>query len=395
MQSLRPRKTHLFTPGPTPVPDAVLRAIGSPAIHHRTPQWQAEFTEVLSGLSAVVGTKAPVAVFASSGTGAMESAVANLVAPGDEVIVASFGRFGERWAEIAASYGAVVHHHATEWGSRPDPEAIAAFCAEHRGARVVFTTHSETSTGAVSDAAALSRAMRAVDPELIVVLDAISSLGAAPVAMDEWGIDVVVSGSQKALMTPPGLGFAAVGPRAREHAAERQGARGTTPFYFSWERTLKAQAKAPASTAFTPAASIVQGLRVALDMLHDEGMSHVSDRHLRHGRAMRAGVKALGLSLFSPDHDSSCILTAVLVPDGVDGGALPKRMRDEYGVTVAGGQAHLKGKIVRLGHCGWVNDFDMLVCMGAFERALVEGGLPIDVGAGVAAVQSSLIGKDN
>lgn len=391
MQTLRPRKTHLFTPGPTPVPDAVLRAISAPMIHHRTPQWQGEFEEVLGGLQQVFGTQHPVAVFASSGTGAMESAVANLVALGDEVVVASFGRFGERWAEIATSWGATVHHHRTEWGTRPDPDSIAEYCAQHTSAKVVFCTHSETSTGTVSDARALAGALRrSCGEDTILVLDAISALGAAPMQMDKWGWDVVVSGSQKALMTPPGLGFAAISDRAQAMAARRAG-QGAHTFYFDWERTLKAQAKSPASTAFTPAASIVQGLRVALEMMFEEELDHIYLRHARHGAAIRAGVKALGFDLFSPDDSSSVVLTAVAIPDGVDGAAIPKQMRDEYGVTVAGGQVHLKGKIVRLGHCGWVNDFDMLVCMGAFERALTELDVTIPAGQGVAAVQQSLL----
>jgi aspartate aminotransferase-like enzyme len=360
-------------------------------IHHRTPQWQGEFEQVLTGLQRVIGTTYPVAVFASSGTGAMESAVANLVAPGDEVVVASFGRFGERWAEAATSWGATVHHHRTEWGKRPDPDAIAEFCAQHPSASVVFCTHSETSTGTVSDAPALASALRrACGDDAVLVIDAISALGAAPMKMDEWGWDVVISGSQKALMCPPGLGFAAISDRARAYAASRGESR-VRSFYFDWEKTVKAQAKSPASTAFTPASSIVQGLRVALELMFDEGLEHIYERHARHGAAIRAGVQTLGFDLFSPDDPSSVVLTAVAIPDNVDGAAIPKQMRDEYGVTVAGGQAHMKGKIVRLGHCGWVNDFDMLICIGAFERALTELGVDAPVGTGVAATQQSLL----
>ncbi len=395
MDDLLPHKTHLFTPGPTPVPDSVLRAMAAPVIHHRTPEWQRVFADVLDGLAQVFGTSSPIAVFASSGTGAMESAIANLVSPGDEVVVASFGRFGERWGEIAAAYGATVHHFSGEWGKRPDPEAIAAFVNEHPAARCVFSTHSETSTGVVSDAAAIAAAIRALPSgsERILVLDAISSLGAVPVQMDEWSWDVVVSGSQKALMCPPGLAMAAVSQRARAAAADRvsRASAQPVPFYFSWEKTLTAQAKSPPSTAFTPAATLVIGMQEALRILLDEGMSAVADRHVRLGRACRAAVEALGFELFSPAHDSSSILTAFQVDDTVDADALRTTMRG-WGVTIAGGQAHLKGRVLRIGHCGWVNELDLGVAIAALERAMQVHGYAVQPGAGVAAAQRSLLG---
>jgi aspartate aminotransferase-like enzyme len=384
--STGPRKTRLFTPGPTPVPDEVLRALSAPIIHHRTPQWQRSFQEVLNGLRALYGTSGEPVMYTASGTGAMESAVCNLVEAGDEVIVASFGRFGERWAEIATAYGATVHHHQTVWGDRPDHDAIAEFAAQHPNAKVLFTTHSETATGAVSDAAAIASAVRAKRGDLLLVLDAISSLGAIPIHMDEWGYDAVITGSQKALMVPPGLAFAALSEKAEQRTNEVS----TPRFYLDWRKTLAAQRKSPPSTPFTPALTIVLGLEVALDMIAREGSEAIHDRHVLYGRATRAAVAALGLDLFGPDDDSSCILTSVRVPDGVDGAAIPKKMRDEYGITIAGGQAHLKGKIVRLGHCGWVDVFDLVGMVAAFERALVELGHDAPVGEGVAAAQRVL-----
>lgn len=390
MHPLVPRKIHLFTPGPTSVPDVVLRAMSAPVIHHRTPEFQAHLAAALEGMQRIIGTTNDVAMFAASGTGAMESAVTNLVAPGDEMIVAEFGRFGQRWAELGEAIGATVHVHSTEWGTRPDPEAVAAFVAAHPNARAVFTTHSETSTGTVSDSAAIAAASRATPggADRILVLDAISGLGAAKLRADDEGWDVVVTGSQKALMLPPGLAFASVSAAAEAHAASRS-ATATTAMYFDWAKTLAAQRKSPPSTAFTPALTIVIGLAVALDMIFDEGLDAVWARHVRFGRATRAAVDALGWELFSPDDDSSCVLTAVRVPDGIDGAAIPKQLRS-YGVTIAGGQAHLKGKMVRLGHCGWLNDFDVITCIAAFERALTELGIDIPVGAGVAAAQRSL-----
>lgn len=388
MHEFRPIKTHLFTPGPTPVPPEVLAAMAAPVIHHRTPAFQTVLGEVLERLPTLFGTQHDVAMFTASGTGAMESAVANLVEPGDEVLVAEFGRFGQRWAQLAERFGATVHVHSTERGQRPDPGGVAAFVAEHPAARVFFTTHSETSTGAVSDAGAIAAAIRGTGREdLMLVLDAISSIGAVECRMDDWTYDVVVTGSQKALMTPPGLAFAAISPRAFEHAQNATAPR----LYLDWAKALGAHRKSPASTPFTPALTVVLGLQVALAMIDEEGLANVYRRHVDLGRAARAAVRALGFELFGPDDDSSAVLTAVRVPDGVDGAGIPKRMRD-YGVTIAGGQDDLKGQIFRLGHTGYVNAFDSVLCIAALERALVELGMDIDTGAGVAAAQRSLVG---
>jgi aspartate aminotransferase-like enzyme len=387
MADLHPRKTHLFTPGPTPVPDAVLREMAAPIIHHRTAQWQEAFGEVLDGLRRVFGTEHDVATFGASGSGAMESAVANLVRPGDEVVVAAHGRFGLRWAQIAERYGATVRLHETERGRRPDPDEVGAFAARHPKATVVFCTHSETSTGAVSDAEALASSVRAQAGDApMLVLDAISSLGAAPMRADAWGWDCVVSGSQKALMVPPGLAFASISPRALERARETSAGR----WYFDWAKTVDAHRKVPASTPVTPALTIVLGLKVALELMFEEGLDAVHARHVRLGRATRAAVHALGFELFSPDDDSSVALTAVKVPDGIDGTRIPAALK-QYGVTIAGGQDDLKGRIFRLGHCGWVNELDVVLMVAALERGLLEIGMDVEPGAGVAAAQRSLL----
>lgn len=391
MQPIRPKKTHLFTPGPTAVPDAVLAAMAAPVIHHRTPAYQEAFGEVLTGLKRVFGTEHDVVTFGASGSGAMESAVVNLVQPGDEVVVAAHGRFGTRWAQMAERVGARVHLHETERGLRPDPDEVGAFVASHPNARVVFATHSETSTGAVSDPSALARSIReqaGSDP--LLVLDAISGLGAAPMHADTWGWDCVVAGSQKALMVPPGLAMASISPRALARARETTAGR----WYFDWPKNVDAHRKNPPSTAVTPPLTIVLGLGVALEIMFEEGLEAIYDRHVRLGRATRSAVTALGFELFSPDDDSSCVLTAVRVPDGVDGTKIPSKLR-EFGVTIAGGQDDLKGKIFRLGHCGWVNEFDQVLMVAALERALVEVGMDIEVGAGVAAAQRSLVKGEN
>lgn len=387
MTPLRPTRTHLFTPGPTPVPDAVLRELSAPIVHHRTAQWQEAFGEVLDGLKRVFGTEHDVATFSASGSGAMESAVANLVRAGDEVVVAAHGRFGLRWAQMAERYGATVHLHQTERGQRPDPDEVGAFVAAHPDARIVFCTHSETSTGAVSDAQGLAASIRAqAGEDVLLVLDAISSLGATEMQADRWGWDCVVAGSQKALMVPPGLSFASISPRALERARETTAGR----WYLDWPKAVDAHRNRPPSTPVTPALTIVLGLRVALQMLFDEGLEEVYARHVRLGRATRAAVAGLGFELFSPDDDSSIALTAVRVPDGVDGVAIPRVLK-EYGVTIAGGQDDLKGRIFRLGHCGWVNELDQVLMIAALERALVQLGVPVEPGAGVAAAQRSLL----
>ena len=389
MTDLHPRKTHLFTPGPTPVPDEVLRELSAPIIHHRTPQWQEAFGEALAGLKRVYGTEHDVATFGASGSGAMESAVANLVRPGDEVVVAAHGRFGMRWAQMAERYGATVHVHETERGRRPDPDEVGAFVASHPNARVAFCTHSETSTGAVSDPQALAASIKAqAGDDVLLVLDAISSLGAAPMQADAWGWDSVVAGSQKALMVPPGLGFASISPRALERARETTDGR----WYFDWAKAVDSHRKSPPSTPVTPALTIMLGLRVALELILDEGLDAVYERHVRLGRATRAAVHALGFELFGPDHDSSVALTAVKVPEGVDGTKIPAQLK-QYGVTIAGGQDDLKGRIFRLGHCGWVNELDVVLMIAALERGLVELGMDIEPGAGVAAAQQSLLGQ--
>ncbi len=381
-----PQKIHLFTPGPTDVPDSVLRAMSAPVQHHRTSQWQEEFGDVLQKLPLVFGTtEAQIAVFASSGTGALESAAMNLVAAGEEAVVLTFGRFGQRWGEILTQNGASIHVHETPWGDLPDLQSVSNFVEQFPKAKVIFTTHCETSTGAVQQLEPLVEAIREVRPDMLVVIDAVSSLGAVPVDMDAVGIDVVVSGSQKALMLPPGLAFAAISQRALEHAEQRK----SPSFYYSWKRTLKAQAQEPPSTAFTPATTLVTGLGVALDIILGEGLDNVYARHVRHGRAVRMAVNSLGFELFSPDDDSSAVLTAVTVPPHMTASSITNGFKT-HGITIAGGQAELKGKIFRLGHCGWINDFDIPLMIGALERVLFENGYPVTPGAGIAAAQKSL-----
>jgi aspartate aminotransferase-like enzyme len=368
-----PEKRYLFTPGPTPVPPQVLAALAEPVVHHRGPDYRVVFAECLERLRAVCRTASDVLLFTCSGTGAMESAIANVCSPGDRVIVVSAGHFGERWQQLAAAYGSDVQTVDYAWGETPSAADLAARLAELGGAKAVLLTHSETSTGVVADVQALAAAAR--PSGALVVVDGVSSLGAAPLETDAWGIDVVASGSQKALMTPPGLGLAAVSPTA-------WAALGTSPrFYFDWEKTRVGQEHL--DSAFTPAVSLVRALDVALGLLLDEGLEAVFERHVRLGRACREGAKAMGLELFSPDEDRSAVVTAIRAPDGIDSAELVSGLRDRYGVTIAGGQGALKGKIFRIGHIGYYDVLDIAIALGTVELALVDAGAEVERGVAV------------
>src|SRR6266516_6761483 len=302
-------KRYLFTPGPTPVPPAVLAASAEPIVHHRGADFRVIYERTLSRLKDVYRTDADVLLFSASGTGAMESAVANLCEPGDRVAVVSHGSFGERWIAICEQHGLDVQAIRFEWGEVPDPSEVGAAVRES-GVDLVLCQQSDTSTGVVSDVRAIKDAVG----EAALVVDAISSLGAVPLETDAWGIDVVVSGSQKALMCPPGLAMVSV----PEHVLAR--AKRSRSFYFDWRANKAAQDKLDA--AFTPAVSLIRSLDVALGVLLGDGLERGFERHVRLGRAARAGIKAMGLELFSPDEDRSAVVTAVRAPDGVDGGAV-------------------------------------------------------------------------
>ena len=374
-------KRYLMTPGPTPVPPEVLGAMAAPIVHHRGPDFKEIYERLLDRLRLVARTENDVLLFTASGSGAMESAVTNVCSPRDRVLVVSAGRFGERWIGLAERFGADVVALQYPWGETPRADDVAARLEEMGGAHAVFLTHSDTSTGVVADVAEM--AVRAAASGALVVVDAVSSLGALPVLADEWGLDVVVSGSQKALMTPPGLALATASPRALEAAARSK----TPRFYFDWLRTREAQASSLAP--FTPAISLVVGLDAAVSLLLEEGLDEVFDRHVRLGRACRAGAKAMGLELFSPDEDRSVVVTAIRMPPGIDGSAVVLALRERQGVTIAGGQGQLKGKIVRIGHIGYMDLFDVTTALGALEIALAEAGADIDRGAAVPAAHAA------
>jgi len=372
------KKYHLLAPGPTPIPPEVLQALSRPILHHRTPEFETLFARARAALAELLETRSEVLVLAASGTGAMEAAVVNLLSPGDEAIVVRCGKFGERWAEIGKAFGVTVHALDAPYGETVEPERVAAALQAHPGARALFVTQSETSTGVLEDIEAYAALSRRTDT--LCVVDTVSSLGAVACPMDAWGVDVVVSGSQKGLMCPPGLAFIALNERAWRAAAAAR----LPKFYWDLPAERKWQAKRQAQ--YTPAVSLLMGLDAAIGLIMAEGLPQVYRRHDRLARAMRAGVEALGLGLF-PRATPSPAVTAIVAPPGVDGEAVVRAYGEEHHITIAGGQGEMKGKIFRVAHLGYVDESDVLVGLAALERVLARLGVPVEFGAAVGAAQ--------
>jgi aspartate aminotransferase-like enzyme len=370
------RPQQLLTPGPTAVPPEVLRALAEPVIHHRSPEFAEVFAVALERLRAVFRTEGDVLVYTSSGTGAFESAVVNLHSPGDRVLAVSQGEFGERWQKLASVFGCDVIPLAYAWGDVPTSDDLRGALAES-GAGTVFLVHSETSTGVVCDLEPLLAVCR--EAGVLSVVDAVSSLGAVPLETDAWGADVVVTGSQKALMTPPGLSFASVSDRAWARAQKASLPR----FYWDWERQRRAQAKG--STPSTPATSLVVALVEALGLVLEGGLEAAFARHRALGRACRAGVKEIGLELYSPDDDSAAVLTAALTPEGIDAVALRLALRDRHGITIAGGHGELIPRLFRIGHIGHVGIEELAGALDAIEQELAAAGADVEPGRAAPA----------
>jgi len=375
-------KRYLLAPGPTPVPPEVALRMAEPMIHHRTPQFSKIFSETREGLRRLFQTSQDVLMLASSGTGAMEAAVANVCAPGDSVIVVNGGKFGERWSRICETYGITVKEVAVEWGRAVRPEAVKAALDETPAARAVFVQASETSTTAVHPIEPIAALTRSRDTLLIV--DGITAVGVYDLPMDRFGIDVLVAGSQKALMLPPGLALIALSERAWKRAEARR----LPAFYFDLARERKNHQDN--TTAYTPAVSLIFGLHEVLRQLEAEGLPAVFARHELLAEATRAAVKELGLRLLAPEAPSPAA-TGLYLPDGIDGGKIAKYLRDRMGVTFAGGQEHLKGKCLRIAHVGYFGPFDIVTAIAALEMALVRFGARLSLGTGVAAAERVLV----
>jgi aspartate aminotransferase-like enzyme len=378
---MMPKKHLLMTPGPTPVPEKALLQQARGMIHHRGPEYGEIISRVVENLRYVFQTERDVFIFTSSGTGAMESAVVNLFSPGDKVIVASTGNFGDRWANIASAYGLNVVKLEFEWGTRADVDTIKRAIEENPDARGVLCTHSETSTGVVNDVKAIAELTR--DKDMVVVVDAVSGLGACELRTDAWGLDVVVSGSQKALMAPPGLAFATVSEKAWKFVEESK----LPKFYFDYKKYQASIRKDPPQSPFTPAISTMLALGETLQMIREEGLENIWRKHIIFGRSVREAIKAIGLKLFSPDDDSSAAVTAVWSPEGIDPKQITTMMRVEYGITIAGGQGKVKGKIFRIGHCGYFQRSDIIATIDALESVLNRLGFPFEKCVGVLAAQ--------
>jgi aspartate aminotransferase-like enzyme len=374
-------KQYLMTAGPTPLPPKVSQAMAEPILYHRDPAGVALYASVLERLPAVFRTKNDVLLFAASGSGAMEAAVANLVRPGDAVLACAAGKFGERWIELADAYGATTTRYEPGWGTRLDPAEIERLLAQNPDIGVVFATLSETSTGIVHDVQAIAEVVRSRDAMLAI--DAVSGLGAVDLRQDDWGVDVVAAGSQKALMCPPGIALCSVSERALERAAARRGGR----YYFDFATTAKNQRRDPPNSPFTPPVSLLQALDVALDMIEAEGLDDVLARHAILARATRAGVHAMGLDLYGDPDDRANVVTAVELPGDIDGGKVPKILRDRYGITANGGQGQLKGRIVRIAHTGYFGAFDIVISLAGLEMTLAQLGHEVELGAGPGAAQ--------
>ncbi|NDY42920.1 alanine--glyoxylate aminotransferase family protein [Dissulfurirhabdus thermomarina] len=377
------RKRYLMAPGPVAVAPDVLLKMAEPIIHHRSPQFSAILEEVRGGLKYLFQTRNDVLVLASSGTGGMEASVANLCAPGDTAVVVRGGKFGERWAELCEAYGVRAVNVDVAWGRAVDPADVAAALEAHPEARAVFVQAHETSTGVKHPVEALGELVRP-RPETVLVVDAISALGVYDIRTDDWGLDVVVTGSQKSLGLPPGLAMVSVSEKAWALAE-----RSTQPrYYFDFRRERKALGRR--TTAFTPAVSLIIGLERVLARVREVGLPALFAHHRRLAEGTRAGVRALGLSLF-PEAPSEAV-TVIRAPEGIDGQEVVKLLREEYGITIAGGQAQAKGKIFRISHMGHLDEWDMLVALAAVERALHRLGHPVELGRGVAAAEAWFAG---
>ena len=378
-------KKYLFSPGPTMLPPEVLLKMAGPIMHHREPEFEKIVAEIREGLKYLFQTKNEVLVFSSSGTGAMEGAVSNLLSKGDKAVVVRGGKFGERWGDICKAYGIQFIPVDVEWGRAVDPGKIEQILRSDPSIRAIYTQASETSTGVKHPVKEIAEIVKKYE-DTVIVVDAITGIGVFDIPTDAWGLDVVVSGSQKALMLPPGLAFATLNDKAWK-LVERSD---LPKYYFDFKKELKSTKKNQSS--YTPAISLFVGLRETLNMIRKEGLEGVFGRHEKLAAATRAAVKALGLELYAPDSPSNA-LTAVKIPAGIDGLKLQDLFFERFGITVAEGQDRAKGKIIRIAHLGYYEGLDMIMVISALEMLLKEMGHRFELGAGVKAAEEILIGS--
>jgi len=375
------QKKYLLTPGPTPVPTEALLAMAKPIIHHRTSQFQAIFKEVNDDLKYVFQTKNDVITFASSGTGAMEASVSCLLSPGDKAITLEGGKFGERFGLICKAFGIDSIPIKVEYGKVIQPSQVEAELKRSPEVKAVYATLCETSTGVLNDIKAIGEVV--AKSKAVLVVDVISGLGACEYKPDEWKVDVTVGGSQKGMMLPPGLAFISLSKKAWDLVDQSK----CPKYYFDLKVAKKSVEKN--DTPWTPAVSLIIALRESLKLMREEGMDELLARHKQLARATRLAVEALGLELFS--EVPSDAVTAVKVPEGVDGAKLVKVMRDEYGVSIAGGQGSMKGNIFRIAHLGFMEKFDVITGISCLEIVLSKMGYKFQLGSGVKAAEEEFI----
>lgn len=376
-------KKYLLAPGPTPVPPEVLLSMAMPIIHHRSPDFIPVLDSAKKGLQWLYQTKNDVLILASTGTGGMVGAVNNFFNQGDRVIVINGGKFGERWTKICQAYGLKVEEIIVEWGYTVKLGIVEEVLKKNPDIKGVFVQATETSTGVYHDIEGLGKLIRDY-PDTLFVVDAISALVAHDLKTDEWGIDIMVGGSQKGLMLPPGLAFVSVSEKAWKKNEQSKMPR----FYFNFKKERENLAKN--QTNFTSAVTLIIGLNEAIKMLQREGLENVFSRHARLANAAREAVKALGLGIYSKESPSNSV-TAVEMPDGIDGQVVYKTLREKYGITGAGGQDKAKGKIFRLAHLGYADRFDIITGIAALEMVLKQLGYPVKLGTGVSKAQELLM----
>jgi serine---pyruvate transaminase len=376
------RPEIILAPGPTPIPPEVLLAQGSPLVYHRGPGFGNLMREVTGRLKELYRTTGDVLLMTSSGTGGLESAVQNTCSPGDEVFVPLAGFFSERWKKLVEAHGLTVRTTDDAWGTKLDPSKLADALAAYPDVKTVLLTQSETSTGVIQPVEELARVAR--DAGKLVLVDVVSSLGAVPFDFDGWGIDVAVGGSQKALSASPGIAFVAISERGWAAQAEA-----TLPrFYFDWS-TYKAFGELPhPENPWTPAISVMQGLKAALDLYFQDGVDAALARHRMLSRAVKDGVRAIGLDLFGEGLEGNWTVTAIRAPEGIDADTISDRIRADFGCVIAPGQGPLKGKVFRIGHFGYFSELDIVRGLAALEMTLERLGYPVKRGGAVAAAES-------
>jgi len=376
-------KRYLLAPGPTPVPSEILLSMAAPIIHHRSPDFLPVLDSAKKGLQWLYQTKNDVLILSSTGTGGMVGAVNNFFNQGDEVLVVNGGKFGERWTKICQAYGLKVEEIVVEWGYAVKPEEVEERLKKNKNFKGVFVQATETSTGVYHDIQALSSIVRKYEDTLLVV-DAISALVAHDLRTDEWGIDIMVGGSQKGVMLPPGIAFVSVSEKAWKKAETSK----MPKFYFNFKKERENLAKN--QTNFTSPVTLIIGLNAALQMLQTEGLENVFKRHERLANATRKAVQAIGLELYPKESPANSV-TAIMTPPGIDGQAVYKNLREQYGITAAGGQDKAKGKIFRIAHLGYSDRFDIITAIAGIEMVLKGMGYPVTLGTGVAVAQALLM----